>query len=563
MNNVHDRDEYDGFQNYINNIERNLCGNTVKFVFPSSGVYHSFTSDRIDGVTTALSANKSVHVVELVIEERQGYDYTDLWSALGKVFNTMERLVELRITRRDPWDLYAGLCIASQCDRLTELSLRFNYDLIPGRRLDGTQLRMLAAALSSFVSLEILVLDEFATETPDVDAGAVFDALSNLPKLRRMTCNVASPSSTTHFEDGSLARFINNPSLRQLSFGYFYFDTANCNSIAEALSTETCLESLDLQSCEAEDEETLIQGLATNQTVKLLEMMSRSLSRSCYRALARVLSVNKTLTELRLEGAEAAVDAAGEMKDFFFALQRNTTLKLLELDDVSIHEDATSAMRECLALNTGLENIRFSRLEQYYHQVKESKCEQSTLLSQIAPFLVLNRTLKELTLFELDLSGDDFVLLAKVLADNVSLQRLEIRMQFQERSNEDAVTFASYIKRNRTLKYLDILCTGYNLAQYALCIESGDRIISELCRNYELQRMQISPKHRDTHTRGQPEWRQNLDAFLRLNMAGRRYLWQDASDRRACVGVLGEVSSNLNCLYLHLRENPLVCNIAS
>jgi hypothetical protein len=559
MNNVQDRDRHAGFQNYINRIERDLCGNTAKFTFPSSGVYHYyFTRDRIDEFTTAMSASKSVRVVELVIEERQGYDYTELWSALGKAFNNMERLKELRIIRRDPWDLYAGLCIASQCDRLRELSLRFNYDLIPGRRLDETQLRMLAGGLSSLVSLEILLLDEFATATPD--AGVVFDALSNLPKLRKMTCNVASPSSTTHFEDGSLARFVNNPSLRQVSFGYFYFDTANCNSIAEALSTETCLESLDLQACEAQDEETLIQGLETNQTVKVLEIMSRYLSRSCYRALARVLEKNNSLTKLKLEGAGAAVDTAVEMKDFFFALQRNTTLKLLDLDDVSIHEDATSSMRECLALTTGLENIRFSRLEQYYHQEVN---EQSTLLSQIAPFLVLNRTLKALTLFELDLSGDDFVLLAKSLADNVSLQSLEIMMQFQERSNEDVVIFASYLKKNRTLKYLDILCTGYNLAHYALSIESGDRIVSELCRNYELQRMQISPKMRNPHTLGgQPEWRQKLDAFLRLNIAGRRYLWQDASDRRACVGVLGEVSSDLNCLYLHLRENPLVCNIS-
>jgi hypothetical protein len=563
MNDIQDRDEHDGFQNHISNIERNLCGNTVKFTFPSSGVYHYFTRDRINEFTTAMSANKSVHVVELVIEERQGYDYTDLWSALGKAFNNMERLIELRITRRDPWDLHAGMCIAGQCDRLRELFLRFNYDLIPGRRLVETQLRMLAGALSSFVSLEILVMDEFATETPDVDAGVVFDALSNLPKLRRMTCNVASPSSTTHFEDGSLARFVKNPSLRQVCFGYFYFDTANCHSIAEALSTETFLESLDLQACEAQDEETLIQGLETNQTVKLLGMMSRSLSRSCYRGLARVMSANTTLTQLTLEGAEAAVDAASEMKDFFFALQRNTTLKLLDLDDVSIHEDATSTMRECLALNTGLENIKFSRLEQYYHQARESTCEQSTLLSKIAPFLVLNRTLKELTLFELDLTGDDFVLLAKLLADNVSLQRLEIRMQFQERSNEDVVTFASYLKKNRTLKYLDILCTGYNLAQYALSTENGDRVVSELCQNYELRRIQISPKQRNTHTWGQPEWRQKLDAFLRLNIAGRRYLWQDASDRRACVAVLSGVSSSLNCLYLHLLENPLICNIAS
>ena len=45
-----------------------------------------------------------------------------------------------------------------------------------------------------------------------------------------------------------------------------------------------------------------------------------------------------------------------------------------------------------------------------------------------------------------------------------------------------------------------------------------------------------------------------------LNQAGRNYLALDGGNKRKGVNVLGFVSQNLDCLYFHLRENPLLCD---
>jgi hypothetical protein len=52
----------------------------------------------------------------------------------------------------------------------------------------------------------------------------------------------------------------------------------------------------------------------------------------------------------------------------------------------------------------------------------------------------------------------------------------------------------------------------------------------------------------------------NLRAILRLNIAGRRYLYDDGSSIVKGVDVLSGVSGNLDCIFLHLLENPSLCN---
>jgi hypothetical protein len=51
-----------------------------------------------------------------------------------------------------------------------------------------------------------------------------------------------------------------------------------------------------------------------------------------------------------------------------------------------------------------------------------------------------------------------------------------------------------------------------------------------------------------------------IDCYLRLNDAGREYMALDASNVRAGIQVLATVTDDLSCLYLHLRENPLLCS---
>jgi hypothetical protein len=50
-----------------------------------------------------------------------------------------------------------------------------------------------------------------------------------------------------------------------------------------------------------------------------------------------------------------------------------------------------------------------------------------------------------------------------------------------------------------------------------------------------------------------------FEMIVRLNGAGRNYLETDPGDKRKGLAVLQAVSDDLDGLYFHLRENPLLC----
>jgi hypothetical protein len=51
-----------------------------------------------------------------------------------------------------------------------------------------------------------------------------------------------------------------------------------------------------------------------------------------------------------------------------------------------------------------------------------------------------------------------------------------------------------------------------------------------------------------------------VGAILRLNEVGRRYLVQDGSSISKGVEVLSAVGNEINCVFLHLLENPRLCD---
>ena len=52
----------------------------------------------------------------------------------------------------------------------------------------------------------------------------------------------------------------------------------------------------------------------------------------------------------------------------------------------------------------------------------------------------------------------------------------------------------------------------------------------------------------------------DVGTILRLNGAGRRYLVQDGSSISKGVEVLSRVNDDINCVFLHLLENPRLCD---
>jgi hypothetical protein len=52
----------------------------------------------------------------------------------------------------------------------------------------------------------------------------------------------------------------------------------------------------------------------------------------------------------------------------------------------------------------------------------------------------------------------------------------------------------------------------------------------------------------------------DIGAILQLNAAGRRYLIEHGSSVSKGVDVLSRVNNDINCLFLHLLENPRLCD---
>jgi hypothetical protein len=74
------------------------------------------------------------------------------------------------------------------------------------------------------------------------------------------------------------------------------------------------------------------------------------------------------------------------------------------------------------------------------------------------------------------------------------------------------------------------------------------QMASLLKKNYALERFPIINQGGD------------VGAILRLNGAGRRYLVQDGSSISKGVEVLNKLKYDLNGVFLHLLENPRLCD---
>jgi hypothetical protein len=77
------------------------------------------------------------------------------------------------------------------------------------------------------------------------------------------------------------------------------------------------------------------------------------------------------------------------------------------------------------------------------------------------------------------------------------------------------------------------------------------QMASLLKKNYGLERL---PDINENDLAG------DVGAILRLNGAGRRYLIEDGSSISKGVEVLIGVNNDINCVFLHLLENPRLCD---
>jgi hypothetical protein len=144
--------------------------------------------------------------------------------------------------------------------------------------------------------------------------------------------------------------------------------------------------------------------------------------------------------------------------------------------------------------------------------------------------------------------------IAAMLQENASLESLSIgakRGNTIQITGEEYVCLVTALQHNTTLKSLDLEDFGAFDMMSTLTDDEDMQIAALLKKNYALERLPgINLKNQGS----------DVGAILRLNESGRRYLVQDGSSISKGVKLLGRVNNDINCVLLHLLENPRLCD---
>jgi predicted RNA-binding protein len=132
------------------------------------------------------------------------------------------------------------------------------------------------------------------------------------------------------------------------------------------------------------------------------------------------------------------------------------------------------------------------------------------------------------------------------LGKNSTLETLEIPAVAHVTSFYIAVVEA--LQLNKSLKTLRVCYGTQNLTD-----DEVKHLTSVVKKNYVLESL--------TDLESSDARMGDLRSIFRLNAAGRRYLTDGhGSVVSRGVGVLSAVNDDLNCVFLHLLENPSLCN---
>jgi hypothetical protein len=388
---------------------------------------------------------------------------------------------------------------------------------------------------------------------------ALYSALATLPALesiclsnRGLRRRPEDESALTNPE--SLTELLRIPSLRYVCLDSLHFTLAPwCHAIANALIEGTGITNLDFTRCSFTSEESaaiVANGLAKNTSVVSINV-EWPVDVALIGALTVALPSNSTLRELSVwsssdVGLGISISAA-HLSPFFLALGKNTGLKSLVIKGCeNMDESLCTAIKNGLALHETLESLVLKYVP---------LCDDNaTLWCRAFSFLRSNKALKSLEVvvpndcMESCLSAFRIDIVA-MLQENTSIERLTVRCYNGIRIKaEEVFALVAALQQNTALRSLKFTRSF----PIRLTDDGSKQLASLLKKNYALETLpDINLKKIGAG---------DVGAILRLNKAGRRYLIEDGSSISKGVEVLSRVKSNINCVFMHLLENPRLCD---
>ena len=311
-------------------------------------------------------------------------------------------------------------------------------------------------------------------------------------------------------------------------------DLTRSDSFFDALaSKDATLESLDINDdCKAFDD--------LHSDVALAEKLTRALnSNASLQSLRYSTPYCRYVTPPRPDRPNEHRDAGSLLGK---ALARHPTLEKLEL-----HFAWHSTFYE--GILAGLSTIQ-GWDKQLTLRFFQGTCEQCAALVQV----LQHGCIKRLTIIQSELNDPDNFL--RLLMGCTSTNLKELLME----EVEGAATFSTFVEFIGAVKL--------QLISLDLCIIGEDfgfgssTFIHAVTCNFDLCCFPVDRLREADNWRSflSSEIRKIINGILVMNKAGRRYLLTDPWTKEKGVTALAAAADRLDCLFLHLRENPSLCS---
>jgi hypothetical protein len=523
---------FDNIDSFVVQSRENTFGQgVILFPFDSdAGYYVTYEFwDKVGQIVANLTELKSINISFAPYDDDDEDDNSPDWEILTRILRHLQRKVKLYFCTKD-------------------------YDA------EVEEIQGLARAIHGHP-----MISEFSSEMEFTfeNLGPWCSALATLPCLERVRLGLQEPETEVNPEP--LTELLRTPALRSVEFDDFYFTDALCNAVAKALEEESPVADITFHfNCFFLDggRAIIANALKTNASVTNVEFYGR-FDEVFLNSLAAVLLFNSTLQNLIVHSTTRAISRW--FSSIFLSLGMNTTLKCLT---VSIFDKFGD--KQCAAIRNGL--AKNSTLEELVlHNLLPSSDDGAISARNALSFLLANSTLKSLTVsfgavqsrqeshdsaFRLQAQKKALGVYVsairleavKMLEKNPFLESLTIITNWHSIKFEELFSLVSALQLNTTLK---TLCCQISPKSLYLSDDEMKHLVSILMKNYGLECLVPDIRCADDRI---------IKAILRLNGAGRRYLIKDGSSVSKGVEVLSAVNDDINCLFLHLLENPGLCD---
>jgi hypothetical protein len=459
------------------------------------------------------------------------------WQAFANALGHVRQKIELRLDGGSSW-------FENKVNRFTCAiqGLRNIWIFNSWHVIVWDEIHELLSALATLVpSLEIAIIGHYPFGEDYPGFGGIFEV------------NFDSPESLTEL--------LKLPSLRSIEFSRLHFKPDLCQALLAAFNEGSVVTDLRLTDCFLGHDDNwenlgrgrnsgILHALQRSTKLETLYLVGNDFDSLFYEAMAAILLTNTTLKDLTLQITPALQFAKAWLQPLFVAMRINTSLKSVNVNDFRLSDASVlSALQVMLAKNSALEELTL-----YF----EGSLRDTTVTSlrSTLPFRRDNKTLKSLTIVfgEEAIHMDPHI--ATLCIDTVAilegtLECLEI--QNTKLSPDKYFTAFAKLQSNTTLKTLRLYPNLHSICDV--------KIIKQMISETSLLKKNCTLSFWTKVCMHSYDPKRELGALLRLNKAGRHYLLDDVPSIVKGIKVLSDISDDLDCVFLHLLENPLLCDI--